>query len=165
MGVGRYGPWSLKRRPFDPDGAISLAINVAVISNAVTEQISPQVWETPIYPDVSLMSLTAGYGLILKSQELEDGLRIGFHVRVEKGPWFGVDGNIYLQAYLQYPDGPTAFEFDIPTEWLIYVPKVMVKTPWWVDLAVSSSRFPRRQAFLCSQYHDSYEEGWRLSQT
>lgn len=121
-----------------PGSSIASVLNLSVVSAIVSQQISPQIWKTPIStnPDVSLISVNAYYTTFQKPlRGLEDGLALGFHVRVEEGPWFGVDGTLFLQAYLQEADGSTEFVCAIPEGWRVYVGRVDIDLPVWVDVA------------------------------
>src|SRR4030095_15383391 len=128
----------LSRQPEPKGGSIAVALNMAFLSSVVSQQISPQIQDTPIHfnPDVTLMSVGVGYGIFDKpSRGLEDGLAINFHVRVEEGPWFGVDGTLFVQTYLQSADGSTEFVYDAFEGWRIYIGKVDVDLPGYIDVA------------------------------
>lgn len=118
-------------------GSISAVVNIAVISSMISHQISPQVSGTLISanPDVSLTSVSAAYsGFYKELRGPEDGLALNFTVYVQEGPWFHVDGTLYLQVYHQDANGyPTEYLQLIPQGWSIYAGRVDLDLPWWVD--------------------------------
>ena len=132
------GPPKLTAKPEPAGGDIAFALNTSVLSQVTKKQISPQVSDTMIYPDIILQTVGLRYAIFYKELVgTQHGLAIDFHVTVQKGPWFGVDGTIYLQAYLQYPDGPTEFVYQLPDTWRFYIGDVEVDLPIWVDVAVA----------------------------
>ena len=132
------GPPKLTAKSEPAGGDIAFALNMSVLSQATKKQISPQVSDTMIYPDIILESVGLRYATFYKELVgTQNGLAIDFNVTVQKGPWFSVDGTIYLQAYLQYPDGPTEFVYQLPDTWYFYVGDVEVDLPVWVDVAVA----------------------------
>ena len=75
----------------------------------VMSQISGQIFAIDgvyVDNDVNLRSVDLGYAIFLTNwNQVQDGIQVGFHVRVETGPWFGVDGRFIIQAYT-YGQGP-----------------------------------------------------------
>ena len=62
----------------------------------------------------------------------QDGLAVYFHVRVEEGTWFGVDGRVYLQIFLREADGSTDFVYNFPDVWRLLVADMKIDLPWWL---------------------------------
>ena len=132
------GPPALEREAEPADGDVAFALNMGVLAAVAADQISPQVFKTPIYPDIALISVGVHHASFVKNLQPQDGLAIDFHVQVQKGPWFGADGTVYLQAYLRHSDGSTEFVYEMgPDTWRIYVADVDIDLPDWVDLAVA----------------------------
>jgi hypothetical protein len=113
-------------------GSIAAAVNMSFVS-AVAAMVSPQIAGTPIRNNVRLDSISIGYSRFEKPlRGNEDGLGINFHVTVDGIG--GINGRFFLQPYLTTFDGPTEFVYNKPDTWNIYVAKVEVDMPWWVNL-------------------------------
>jgi hypothetical protein len=131
------GPPKLSPKIEPAGGDIACVLNMKVLSQVMEAQISPQIRDTMIYPDIELGNVSLRYATFYKELVgTQAGLALDFHVTVQKGPWFGVDGTIYLQAYLQYADGPTEFVYQLPDSWHFYVGDVEFDLPWWANVAV-----------------------------
>jgi hypothetical protein len=153
----------LKQQAEPTGGSISICVNMGFLSALVAQQISPQIGEspfdklgnassggyegtnastlpgTPIRGDAALLSVSMRYGWFLSQQGVpQDGLVIGFKVRVEEGPWFDVNGKLYVQVYHLKADGPTNFVYGIPDVWRLVVAGVNIDEPDWVEFVVGA---------------------------
>ena len=141
-----YAP-SLSKHPEPTGGSIACCVSMNLITAIVNQQVSPQIRATggvndthigttiSVSPDISLMSVGAHYATFNKPP-VQDGIAIPFHVRVEEGPWFGVDGTLYLQVYKREADGTTEFVYAFDNVWRLFIAKVDIDLPWWINIAV-----------------------------
>jgi len=132
------GPPKLAASSEPAGGDVACVLNMNALSQVVKNQISPQISGTMIYPDIVLGHVSLRYAMFYKELAgVQTGVALDFHVTVQKGPWFGVDGTIFLQVYKQYPDGPTEFVVQMPELWRFYVGDAELDVPLWVDVAVA----------------------------
>ena len=133
-------PPFLSRKKEPKGGAMALAINMKFLSEVVAKQISPQVPQPGIsvspHPEITLESIGVGYSTFHTFDGSQDGLAIKFKVGVAEGPGFEADGKVFLQAYLRTADGTTGFVYSHPDTWFIYIAKVDIDVPAWVDIAI-----------------------------
>jgi hypothetical protein len=118
-------------------GSVAVALNMGFVAAVVSQEVSWQVRDTPIVPrppgEVALMSIDLRWSLFHKPlRGWEDALALEFQVLVKEGPWFGVDGAVYIQAYR-----PVAYEgLPVSEAWTLHVAKVDLDLPAWLPAAL-----------------------------
>jgi hypothetical protein len=115
----------LKRLKERHGGEVAVTINLKFLAEVVAKQVSPQIAQTrvSVSPDVTLETISLGYREFETFAGSRDGLMIKFTVGVDVGPGADVDGRVHLLAYLNEPDGTTAFVTRFPNNGLCRSPK------------------------------------------